>query len=315
MSGTGTDVMPAASAAAVGERYEAHSVPARGGDLRVGVWEPEGGAAAATVVLVHGITASHLSWATVARVLPDVRILAPDLRGRGRSRELPGPYGMPTHADDVAAVIEALAGDAAPVPVVGHSMGAFVAMVLADRHPDLVSTLLLVDGGLPLLPPPGFSPEQLAAAVLGPAAERLAMTFADRDDYRDFWRPHPAFASDWTADLEGYLDYDLVGEEPELRPATRVEAMHGDVRELTGGEALLGAWERRRRPASMLVAPRGLMDEVPPLYPDPAREFWRGRHPELPIEEVPGVNHYTITMSERGASAVAGRVRESLAAG
>lgn len=305
--------LPESAAGAVGERYRGVSVPVRGGGLRVGVWEPEGGSARATVLAVHGITASHLSWPLLARALPEVRLVTPDLRGRGGSRDLPEPYGMPTHADDVAAVLESLAGEDGPVVVVGHSMGAFVAMVLADRRPELVRSLVLVDGGLPLLPPDGVSPEQLAAAVLGPAAERLAMTFPDCDAYRDFWRPHPAFARDWTPELEAYVDYDLAGEAPRLRPATCVEAMHGDVRELTGSEALLGAWERRRRPARVLLAPRGLMDEVPPLYPQASREVWASRYPDLPVDEVPDVNHYTIVLSARGARAVADVVTEELA--
>ena len=38
-----------------------------------------------SVLAVHGITASHRSLAVVAERLPDVRLIAPDLRGRGRS--------------------------------------------------------------------------------------------------------------------------------------------------------------------------------------------------------------------------------------
>jgi pimeloyl-ACP methyl ester carboxylesterase len=70
----------------------------------------------------------------------------------------------PAHADDLAAVIESLAYG--PVPVVGHSMGAFVGVATADRYRDLVGAVLLVAGGLPLSAP--VDP--------GPARARLAMT-------------------------------------------------------------------------------------------------------------------------------------------
>ena len=102
----------------------------------MGIWGPDDKPA---VLAIHGITANHLSWALVADALPDVRLIAPDLRGRGRSSELPGPWGMSAHAEDVAAVIETLTGG--PVPIVGHSMGAFVAvavcvLVLRRREPE-----------------------------------------------------------------------------------------------------------------------------------------------------------------------------------
>ncbi|HYO18179.1 MAG TPA: alpha/beta fold hydrolase, partial [Dermatophilaceae bacterium] len=92
-----------------------------GGTLRVGEWGP-GDPAAPTVLAVHGITASHLAWAPIARACPTARVIAPDLRGRGRSAGLPGPYGMAHHAADLEAVIESL--ELPPALLVGHSMGA-----------------------------------------------------------------------------------------------------------------------------------------------------------------------------------------------
>ena len=85
--------------------YRTMDVPVRGGMLRVGEWAPAD-PDAPVVVAAHGITASHLAWATMADALPDVRFVAPDLRGRGRSNGLPGPFGMVQHADDLAAVSE-----------------------------------------------------------------------------------------------------------------------------------------------------------------------------------------------------------------
>lgn len=295
----------------VGDRYRTLDVSARGGPLRVAVWDGRGGPGAPVVVAVHGITSSHLAWPLLARAMPDVTVVAPDLRGRGCSNSLPGPYGMASHADDVAAVMDALGVGQAVVA--GHSMGGFVAVVLADRHPERVRSLVLVDGGMPLLPPPGVTPQQLARAVLGPVADRLAMTFPDRAAYREFWRGHPAFAQYWTELVTAYVDYDLQGEPPQLRPACRVEALEEDIGELVDGDAVLQGLRRLRHNAVWLVAPRGLQDEVPPLYLGAAREQWCAEHPELDLQEVPGVNHYTIVMSEQGMAGVVPRVRAALA--
>lgn len=300
--------------AVVGTDYRTEQVPVDGGLLTCGVWEPSDAndQQGQPIVLIHGITSSHLAWAALANLVPDHLLIAPDLRGRGGSRELPGPYGMARHADDVAAAIRALAGEG-PVTVVGHSMGGFVSVVLADRHPELVSAVVLIDGGMPLTPPPGVSPEQLAQLTLGPAAARLEETFADRAAYQEYWRAHPAFSGCWSELIEAYADYDLVGVEPAMRPATRVAALQDDIRELVDGDSVLGALERLRHPVSWLLAPRGLMDEVPPLYPAQAREHWMAQHPQVQVAEVEDVNHYSIVLSRSGAADVLPWVQRALA--
>ncbi|WP_405040527.1 alpha/beta fold hydrolase [Serinicoccus sp. LYQ92] len=296
---TTTTPLPPSVQDVVGPHHRTVPVPVDGGTLQVGVWEPPGAdGRTPTAVLVHGITASHVSWAALAAALPGTRLVAPDLRGRGRSRDLPGPYGMPRHAADVAATLEHLG--LSDVVAVGHSMGAFVALVLADRHPGLVRSLVLVDGGMPLLPPPGVAPEDVAAAVLGPAADRLRMSFASQEAYRDFWREHPALGPGWDDLRTAYVDYDLVGAAPELRPSTRTAALEEDIRELVDGSSVQRALERLDRPVTWFVAPRGLLDEVPPLYPDAARARWTGQLPTLRMVPVVEVNHYTIVLSRPG---------------
>ena len=177
------------------------------------------------MLLIHGVTASHLSWPLVAERLPGVRVIAPDLRGRGRSNGVRGPAGLAAHARDLVAVLDALDVDRAVV--VGHSMGAFVALVLGDLYPERVSRLVLVDGGLPLDVPAGLSPDEVIQLVLGPTAERLAMRFASVDDVPGLLARAPGVPRDWSPALEAYLAYDLVGEAPgpapgdELRDARR----------------------------------------------------------------------------------------------
>lgn len=303
--------------------YTTHDVAVAGGALRVGVWEPTAPAATGAdgvplpdVVLVHGITASHRAWPAVVEALPGRRVLAPDLRGRGRSNGLPGPYGMAAHADDVAAVLRALAGG--PAVVVGHSMGGFVSLVLTHRHPELVSRLVLVDGGLPIPLPPGVpdgaTPEELVRALLGPAIERLTQTFPSAEAYRQFWRAHPAFAR-WTPVVEQYVDYDLAEHPssagPVLRPATSPDAVAADSADSARGEALpaaLAGAAETGLPITFLRAPRGLLDQPGGMYPAGTVAEWLGRLPGLTASEVSGVNHYTIIMAEPGISAVAAAV-------
>lgn len=289
--------------------YTEVDVPVDGGTLRAGVWDPVAPVAGApTVLAVHGITATHRAWSHLVQALPGMRVVAPDLRGRGRSNALPGPFGMARHADDLAALLGRLEGD--PVVVVGHSMGGFVSVVLAHRHRDLVDSLVLVDGGLPLEVPEGADPDELMRAVLGPAAARLAMTFPDHEAYRDFWRAHPAFTGRVDERLGAYFDYDLEPADGGWRPSSRIEAVTGDQRELVTGESLLPALEALDTPALFLRAPRGLLDGDP-LYTAEHVARWAERLP-LRTEDVPDVNHYTIVMGDAGAAFVADRLRALL---
>ena len=286
--------------------YRIHDVPVDGGDLRVGEWSPDD-PGAPTVIAVHGVTASHMAWALVANALPEVRLIAVDLRGRGRSAELPGPYGMARHAADIEAVIEAL--DLPRAILVGHSMGAFVAVVAANRYPDRFSEVLLVDGGLPLAIPAGVSKDDLFRATLGPAAERLAMTFKDRPSYLEFWRKHPAFADDWSQAVVDYANYDLTGAEPELRPSSSLEAVIEDSTELYVGGPVLAALAGLRHPVTLMTAARGLLNQTPGLYDPSEIERWKVELPSVTFRQVPDVNHYTIVMGAAGASALAREVR------
>lgn len=260
------------------------------------------------VLAIHGITSSSLAWAAVARALPDVRLIAPDLRGRGRSRDLSPSTGLRSHADDLAALLDERG--LGPVPVVGHSMGAFVAVALADARPDLVASLLLVDGGYPIARPDGVADDDLAGTVLGPIAARLAREFASREEYHGFWREHPAFHGELSDDLRAYADYDLVGEPPHLRTASTLDAIAADSLDLYGSPWHLEALRRLDIPAPMLRAPRGLLDEPGGLYPGlPAHPPLA---PTMTVTEVPDVNHYTILMSDPGAGAVADALRPHL---
>jgi pimeloyl-ACP methyl ester carboxylesterase len=284
------------------EPYEAFSVPVAGGSLHVGRW----GQGDKVVVAAHGVTANHRSWQSVARALgPDMSLVAPDLRGRGRSCDLPGPFGMRAHADDLVAVLDHLGLDRAVLA--GHSMGAYVATVAATRYPKRWSSVVLVDGGISLPLPDNVDADAMIAAVLGPALARLEMVFESHDAYRAFWRAHPALQEPgaWNEDTEAWLAHDLIGETPELRSSASLEAVRADSRELLVDEELRRTIVELQQPTVLLRAPRGLLNQVPPLLPDelldPLRQTWSIRLEML----VDNTNHYSIVLSPRGARAVA----------
>jgi pimeloyl-ACP methyl ester carboxylesterase len=287
------------------------SVPVEGGALTVGVWEGDG----PVVLAAHGVTANHMSFGPLARALEGaVTLVAPDLRGRGGSSGLPGPFGMVSHARDLAAVANHFAVER-PV-VVGHSMGAYATAAMAAAFPDRLSRGVLVDGGLPLPMPEGVPVEELIQAVIGPAIARLSMTFESGDAYRDFWKAHPAVGPWWSEDIEAYVDYDLTGAEPELRPNVSKDAVIADSESNLTDPAVGTALERAGVPLVLLRAERGFVDDPKPLLPSRLVEAALATAPTLTdLGVVPDTNHYTIALAAHGAAAVAEAVRKAAAAG
>ncbi|GAA3209632.1 alpha/beta hydrolase [Nonomuraea helvata] len=257
-----------------------------------------------TIIAVHGITASLMAWGAVGRRLPEGwRLVAMDLRGRGHSAALPGPYGLPRHAEDVLRVADHV-GAGPDAVLTGHSMGAYVA-ALAAAERDF-ARVVLVDGGLPLPPlPEDADVDEVMEVTLGPAIARLRQTFPTADAYVDFFKAHPAFAGQWNADVEAYVRYDLTGPEGALRSRAVEEAVLQDGRWLRlEPEAIAAALGSVQTPLTLLRAPRGLLNQDAGFLPDDLALPWTTRLPGLRDEVIPDCNHYTILFHDRCASAV-----------
>ncbi len=102
------------------------------------------------VLALHGLTGHGKRWRHLAEgQLPQARMIAPDLRGHGRSTWTP-PWGIADQVDSLVEVLDAETAD--PVVLVGHSYGAAIAVHLAARVPERVRALLLLDPAMGLDP-------------------------------------------------------------------------------------------------------------------------------------------------------------------
>jgi lipase len=272
-----------------------------GGKLAVAHWPGSG----PTLLLVHGISSSHMSWSEVVEALPEgaFNVFAPDLRGRGASNGLPGPYGLPRHVDDLCALLAQVASG--PAIYAGHSLGAYIGAVFGATRPEPLSRLVLVDGGIALPLPAGLAPEALLEKVLGPALARLRLEFPSRAAYQDFWREHPAFADPaaWNRHVEANFDYDLIGEPPRLRSRVVEEAVRTDGLDPMRAD-MITMIDRVPLPMLMLTAVRGLLNQPDPLMPVAAVKAKVDVIPHLTWQEIADTNHYSITLGN-GARAVA----------
>jgi lipase len=109
-----------------------------------------GDPAAAPVVCLHGVTGHGERFRALGEgPLAARRVLAPDLRGHGRSPSEP-PWGTEAHAGDVASLARGLGLER--FDLVGFSFGARVAAVVAARAPERVGRVCLLDPAIRLAP-------------------------------------------------------------------------------------------------------------------------------------------------------------------
>jgi pimeloyl-ACP methyl ester carboxylesterase len=140
-------------------------------------WGPADGPA---VLCLHGILDQGTCWELVARRLAQrgYRVVAPDLRGHGRSEHVGAgcAYHFPDFVADADAVLRTLGPE--PVLLAGHSLGAVVATHLALARPERFTSLTAVE---PPLRAASASPEQqrLTAYLDYAAAPPEHKPFAD----------------------------------------------------------------------------------------------------------------------------------------
>ena len=176
----------AVNAAIVGGKTEAASaddggrvLDLPGGDLNV---TDRGPRAAPTILLVHCYTCSMAYWQRVEPLLRrDHRVIAVDLLGHGGSEKPEDGYEIEHQADTIAQALQAL--DAKPVLAVGQSLGGPISTALAERHPERVRGLVIMDSSsrddyvdLPL------TADIARAPVIGPAIQQLAPDGMIRDE-------------------------------------------------------------------------------------------------------------------------------------
>lgn len=103
------------------------------------------------LLLIHGAGGTHLDWPSELRRLPEVRVIALDLPGHGRST-IPGRSDTLSYAQDVCAFLDALKIERAIIA--GHSMGGAIALQIAINMSDRVAGLILMGTGskLPIHP-------------------------------------------------------------------------------------------------------------------------------------------------------------------
>jgi pimeloyl-ACP methyl ester carboxylesterase len=254
------------------------------------------------IVGVHGIASNHRSFLDLAPLLAPHRVVAHDLRGRGRSRR-DEPFGVAQHAADLLALCDALELDR-PL-VVGHSLGAYVAVEAAAAAPGRFAGVVLLDGGVW---PPWQVPQEMVDFLLAPSIGRLELTFASLDEYVAYWERSVLRLPD-TPQRRSQLARDLRPHGDGYRPATDTAVFRRDSLDLLRHPRRNRLLTRVDAPLLLLRAGLGMTgDPASSLVPDASVDDARRHVPGLPVLDLPGVNHYVL-LDEPAVVGVATAVR------
>ena len=257
------------------------------------------------LVCLHGITAQHRAFNGLARYLSSSRPLAAvDLRGRGDSEKPERGYGLDAHASDAIRVLDHLGLESAVL--VGHSMGAFVALQTALRHPDRVRAIVLLDGGWPRVErsPEEMSEEEQREAEemregLARAFSRLDMVFESPDDYLTFWFPGQGLTmGDLPPDLADYYLYDLGKVEGGYQPKASSNAANEDSPWLSSRAPTAEEMRAVRCPVALVRPSHGFFPGSEPLISAEALAAMKDALDIRSDTHLEHANHYSMLFGE-----------------
>lgn len=262
-----------------------------------------GSRAAPLVFGLHGLSGTMRTFDPLGEQIGDVAALvALDLRGRGRSEATPaGTYGWEQHARDVMAVADVLG--AKTFAVVGHSMGASVAMKIAELDAARLRAVVLVDVAGRV--DPGVGP--VIAAVI----ERLDRVHASEDAYLDAVRAEGLF-DPWDDHWERVHLADLRAVDGGVRSRAHPVALDED-RAYTSTQDPHRRWMHLTMPTLLVRATQELPGAAGHVVPAAERDRFVAAVPHASLVEV-DANHLTITAHPEAVAAMCDFLRSTCVA-
>jgi pimeloyl-ACP methyl ester carboxylesterase len=136
----------------------------------VKTWYDEHGQGDPLVLLHGGLVDARFFEPNLPALAGHFHVYTPERRGHGHTPDVEGPITYQLMADDTIAFLQTVVGR--PADLVGHSDGAFVAMLVAMQRPELVKRLVMISGGFnksgEAAPDAEWNVDQIAE-FLGPA--------------------------------------------------------------------------------------------------------------------------------------------------
>lgn len=247
-----------------------------------------------TVIAIPGLSANLRSFDVVFAGLDDARHrkVAFDPRGRGRSQKTPpGSYGWPSHARDILEIADRLGAET--FDLIGWSMGAWIAMVVAKQAPERVRRVVLIDAA-------GLPEESIKVPVYA-GLDRLATVFPSREAFLSIARtlPHYQPFEPW----ERLFDYELIDVDGGVGFRTQKDAPWEDEHYRLSQDPY-ELWKALTMPVLLLRAAQPIPPNFGFLITRPDYERFLREVPTAEGAEIEA-NHYNIAMQAEAANAIA----------
>jgi 3-oxoadipate enol-lactonase len=256
----------------------------------------------APVVLgIPGLSANLMSFEYLGERLAGdgMQLVALDLRGRGKSDVTDiASYGWVKHAADLFAVADQLRAER--FSLIGHSMGAAVAMAAAAQDAGRIDRVVLID--LCGVPDPSTS------TPIGASVARLGAVYRSVDEYLDLVRGIGAIEP-WSDEWERYFRYELEPVEGGVSARTSRAAVMEDVMFGSGAFAfgdvagVYGLWRSLSMPALLVRATREMIPGSGFVVSQRDRDRFPAMVPGAVVADVDS-NHYTVVTSDATVSAI-----------
>ena len=262
-------------------------VQANGLNFQLAIWEGDG----LNILGIHGLTANCRSFDTVAEAIsPTHNLIAMDLRGRGFSDKPAEGYSISHHCRDIKHILSELG--LSRVVLMGHSLGAAIALNFASENPEIVQGVILVDGGGAL------SEEQTDKVMEGikPTVERVGKVFSDFQEYVSPLMNAPTLQP-WNETLENYFRYETIQTSEGVMSRIRPENIQEELENLIETD-IRETYPKIKSPVLILRATLGMLDKDDLLLPRETTRNMQESIPNAKVVDVPGTNHYTILLHQ-----------------
>lgn len=175
---------------------KSYNVELNSGEIKIKEYAGEKG----PIIMIHGLTGNHLNMRYYADYFAGgYKVISVDLQGRGDSGEMKKNSSIFTHADNILELINKQ--DYKDIILVGYSMGAYIASIIASKS-SLIKKLVLLDGTAAV--------DSRHDDIVKPSLSRLSKKYKSKEDYVNEVRTiYKRLNVKWSEELKETIEYEV----------------------------------------------------------------------------------------------------------